>query len=259
MMHLVILLLCILLAVPCASEAALVSLWHLDENTGTTPQDSAGTHHGVFAGSPGPSWVTGHPGDNSGLSFSGDASVVVTNHADFSPSASLSLVAWVNATVAPPPAVLTVMSKILSGTPQWQMILRTNGTLRCSVQSNSTVVHMTTTATLSQGTWTFAACTWGSNLLHVWLNAVEDGAGAATTGTMASNGQNVILGNVIANNQPWVGTLDELRFYNTELTQGDLQTLYGVVAVRHKIIQSRAPMTLWQAMRQLWRPAYAHR
>jgi hypothetical protein len=211
------------------THAALVSLWHLDENTGTTVADAQGAHNGTFGGTPNPGWTTGHPGHGSGLTFaSNDAHVLIANHADFTPGA-LSIVAWIYAADATPTTVHNILTKIhgATGVAQWAFFLRSNGTLRCSVNGGGTVYNATTTGTLADATWLYAGCTWDGATLRVYRNGTEDGTGTATTGTQTDNTYAPRLGNsgYAGGLGPFTGTIDEVAYYNHALSQGEMQAL----------------------------------
>jgi hypothetical protein len=189
-------------------------------------------HTGTFAGTPNPTWVaSGHPGHGSGLTFpSNDARATVTNHADFTPAA-LSIVAWVHFVDATPAGVSTMLSKVntATGVAQWSFFVRTNGTVRCSVQASAVVYNHTTVATLVNDTWTHVACTWNASTIRVYVNASEDGAGTAAAGTQTDNVYPVTIGNTNypGGLSPFLGTLDEVTFHSHALTQGEIQTLMG--------------------------------
>lgn len=240
-------------------HAALISHWAMNENTGTSVADSVSAHNGAFAGATSPQWVTGHPGEGSGLSFpntpDSHARVEVTNHADFSPSSTLTLIAWAHMTTVSGGAIITKLDGT-SGVAQWQMTWRSDKTMRCSVRSGGATVHKTTVGTIADNTWTFVACAWGNDLLHAYLNATEDGSGAATTGTMVDNTYNVTLGNTgfSGGRAPFIGTIDEVRLYNTELTQGEIAALMaGTTPPRRRFWLSHLPPWLRAFAPAAWR------
>ena len=65
------------------AHADLVGYWPMNEGTGTTLYDfSANANNGTFTGTPAPTWITGHSGSGTALSFNSGASAGYVNIPD---------------------------------------------------------------------------------------------------------------------------------------------------------------------------------
>ena len=203
-----------LVAAPAAS-AATVSLWHMDETSGTTVADSTGANTGrlrnVSLGQPG---VLG-----TGYGFSGARSIVtIPSSASLNPGA-----ADFSATVHVLTSTVTaddsedVMRKGLSTNSKtyWKMELRPSSThksakIRCYFRGSSAAASLYATPVVTDGAWHTVTCFKQAGTIGV----VFDG----TTRTKSvkvgsiSNGAALTIGAKSATDDAYVGLVDEVSF-----------------------------------------------
>ena len=197
----------------------LVAAYSFDEGVGTTVADASGNGNtGTLAGA---TW-TGSGKINGALSFNGTSSRVdVPNAASLQLTTAMTLEAWVNPT--------TITSK-------WRDVIykgRDNYYLEASSTNAGKPVgagiiggvntKASGTAPLATNTWTHLATTYDGAALKLYVNGNLVRT-TAVTGTLATSASPLQIGGDSIFGQYFAGTIDEIRIYNTALTQTQIQT-----------------------------------
>jgi Concanavalin A-like lectin/glucanases superfamily len=197
----------------------LVAAYSFDEGAGTTVADASGNGNtGTLAGA---TW-TGSGKFNGALSFNGTSSRVdVPNAASLQLSTAMTLEAWVNPT--------TITSKwrdvIYKGRDNY--FLEASSTNAGKPVGAGIIGGVSTkafgTAALATGAWTHLATTYDGAALKFYVNGNLVRT-TAVTGTLATSANPLQIGGDSIFGQYFAGTIDEIRIYNTALTQTQIQT-----------------------------------
>jgi glucose/arabinose dehydrogenase len=197
----------------------LVAAYSFDEGAGTTVTDASGNSNtGTLVGA---TW-TGSGKINGALSFNGTSSRVdVPNASSLQLTTAMTLEAWVNPT--------TITSK-------WRDVIykgRDNYFLEASSTNAGKPVgagiiggvntKAIGTAALATNTWTHLATTYDGAALRLYVNGTLVRT-TPVTGTIATSTNPLQIGGDSIFGQYFAGTIDEVRIYNTALTQTQIQT-----------------------------------
>lgn len=178
-----------------------VAYWKLDENTGTTANDSSGNNNNSQAFNGDTTWTTGKYG--SGLTLDGNADYVPVNDPgtgsvlDFDNATSITISAWIYPTAAFND-YFTILTKGLTnatddfnywfGIPSDNCTDTTHCGLTFSYRSGFDIQQFNTTATnlITTNAWQHVAVTYTfgtASSVRVYVNGVQYTAGSWVTGT----------------------------------------------------------------------------
>jgi len=99
------------------------------------------------------------------------------------------------------------------------------------VNSSGQTVNLTTSSSMSIGSWKHATATWGANGMHIYLNGVQIAANSTiisarnTYGALNIGSQFTKLYGYSANDY-FHGAIDEVKIFPKELTFSEVQDLY---------------------------------
>jgi Concanavalin A-like lectin/glucanases superfamily len=201
----------------------LVGYWKLDENSGTTANDSIGGNTGTLVNSP--TWTT------SGK-INGAAQFVTTSYINAGHAASLNDLAtftW-SAWVYPNSwgsSVSYILAKISAG-GSGKFLRVDNGSLLCEVTSSTTTAVAGGTLSLNQ--WQHVAMTFdsGTGVVTSYKNGIAIGSGTGTPNFHSDAPYDLAIGNNPNNTTRYFdGTIDDVRVYNRALSPADVLTLYN--------------------------------
>jgi len=198
-----------------AASAATVSLWHMDETSGTTMADSIGANTGrlrnVSLGQPG---VLG-----TGYGFSGRRSIVtIPSSASLKPGAAdFSATVHVSTSTVSADDSEDVMRKGLSTNSKtfWKMELRPSSThksakIRCYFRGSSGAASIYASPVVTDGAWHTVSCFKQAGKIGVVFDG-KTRTKAATIGSI-SNGAALTIGAKSATDDAYVGLVDEVSF-----------------------------------------------
>jgi hypothetical protein len=204
------------LALPSAASASIVSLWHMDETSGTTMRDSVGPNNGTLT-----SVALGQPGFlNGAFGFNGASSIVkVPNNPSLIPGADdFTVTVHVKFSAVPSPAIgdYDLIRRGLSSTTggDWKLeiLRRDNGTTaKASCHASGSVSARTNTngPNLADNAWHTITCVKRAASLTLQV----DGATypkAATIGSITNTSQLTVGAKSTGD---WYGGLmDEVSF-----------------------------------------------
>jgi parallel beta-helix repeat protein len=206
--------------------------YKLDQSSGTQATDTSGKGlHGMLTGSPLPSWVTPGIIGSHALQFTGPNYVLVPHNAAFDQANSISLVCWVKSTSQNWQSCIT-----RSGDKGWSLEL-SQGRAWFYLNLDQTWVHVASPVgvNLADGAAHFLMATYDRGVADPGLRLKVDNVEVAflrASGTI-TYGTNtpVYLGhyNAGANGQ-FLGTLDNIRIYQGQLSDATITNLLNEVA-----------------------------
>ncbi len=213
----------------------LLAHWKLDDGSGATVVDSAGSNDGsLLPDEPtGPQWTTGKlcraltfDGSNQPDGDRVDVSGVVR------PTAAFTYTLWFKPTTTHSPGSGTaVLLEGKSGVrPNLELI--NNGELRMLVNVGGTNFNdvETTTTSWSSSTWHHVAITWDGTDFKIYVNGTQDGSTITHAGAhSASTG--LFLGQSTSGSARFAGEIDDVRIYNRALTATEVQSVAATYAV----------------------------
>src|SRR5512132_1130243 len=207
-----------LLAVPGIASAATVSLWHMDEPSGSTMLDSAGPNNGTLK-----NVSLGQPGTSgTAYRFNGSSSVVtVASSSSLNPGSSpFWMTVHVRFTAIPTAANgddFDIIRKGLSGTAggfyKMELVPGASGRpvrAHCSMEGSVTSRSLTAGPDLSDGAWHTIQCVKDDSSISV----VVDGAKSSTPVALGSfaNAADLAIGAKAEGGDWYDGVLDEVSF-----------------------------------------------
>ena len=197
----------------------LVAAYNFDEGSGTVLIDRSGNgNHGTLVN--GPVWTTGKYGG--ALTFDGTNDIVTINDASaLRLTNTMTLEAWVSSTTST--GWRSVLLKEIPGDLSYALYGNT-GTNRPGVQiTTTTAADARGAAQLPLNTWVHMAATYDGATLKLYLNGALVSSKAAAGTLRASTNPLRIGGNLIWG-EYFKGQIDDVRIYNSVLTQAQIQT-----------------------------------
>jgi hypothetical protein len=194
----------------------LIGWWRFDEGSGTVANDSSKAGHpGTLTNSP--SYVAGVRGPYS-LLFNGNNTVVSTT-SDFIGTSAITIAVWINPKSyggGLPFIIDNGKTRLFMNSGDTSYRFRSDGstTAQISAQALNTLTHLAITRDASGNA-------------QYYVNGVASGS-SQSSGAPVAGSTNVGIGNVIAANNGFDGTLDDVRIYNRVLTTQEIKDLYSV-------------------------------
>ncbi|NQV36161.1 MAG: discoidin domain-containing protein [Phycisphaeraceae bacterium] len=196
----------------------LVAYWALDEGTGATVADSAGGNNGTIAGLA--SWITGHAG--SALELNGGMTSYVNcgTPAAFNITEAITLSAWVYA-AEPAESLRPIIGK---GDHAYMLRHGSGETFDFFIYSSGAWHQISAFApdSLYQDSWNHIAGTFDGSQLRLYINGML-ATSLDYTGTISLADHDVNIGrNSEVIDRVYRGTIDEVRVYNSALTEAEV-------------------------------------
>jgi hypothetical protein len=209
--------------------AGLAAHWELDEGSGTTAYDSAGSSNGTFHGDP--DWVAGKVGSGA-LDFDG-----VGDYVQIPDDNSLSPQAYGDATWSLWAKKSTsvdnqnLLGKGYSG--NWEYAIREKSTgekielviwLKHGAGSHMSLI---TDASIGLNTWCHIAFVYvNGTSLTGYINGQPSGSSTSVTGTTGNGNEPLRIANRRSTDISFDGIIDDVRIYNRALLAGEVWQLY---------------------------------
>jgi len=203
-----------------AQENGLVAYWALDENSGNTATDSAGSNTGTLLN--GPTWTTGQY--NSALSFDGTDDYVDLGTGNFNLTDSLTVSAWVNVSSANS-GYATIIGRGQYLYPFW-LQLDIENKIRFGIRTTS-ANYLTTDTRLNTGQWYHLAATYQNGERIIYINGQPSKSDTLTGALYQKSGEKTLLGNTPNSTAYFNGTIDDVRIYNRALSAQEISDLYN--------------------------------
>jgi hypothetical protein len=220
-------------AIPTDSDPTLVGYWRFDEGSGTVATDASGNgNHGTLQN--GPTWTTGQIG--SALRFDGTNDLVlVPDAASLKPVNTLSVFLWINKE-ASDTAIRTAIAKENASNRGWLIYHESTDKVTCGLDTDNSQRYdtdelLTSTNTVSRGSWHHVGFTFNRGVLTVYVDGVSSGSRTLTETSIPLDPDALRIGiRGDGKTQPWFGLLDEVRIYNRVLSATEIQTLASSAA-----------------------------
>jgi len=202
------------------SDPNLVGWWKLDDEGGTFVMDSSGYgNHGALQSNP--QWVAGY--DGGALQLDGNDDYAEIPHNDvLCVDSEVAAMAWIN----PRNLIAGYQGIVAKGnsTRSYSLYVQSNGTLHFSTTSAGAYVGSSSTGTVRAEEWTHVCAMVASGSHQYFINGEPAGTGG---GGIALPGLTdlaaVRIGNTQEGSRYFNGMIDDVRVYNTALTQEELK------------------------------------
>ncbi|MFC1675745.1 S8 family serine peptidase [Planctomycetota bacterium] len=194
-----------------------VARWKLDGNV----EDSVGGNDGTINGDP--EWVDGIV--LGGLEFDGDDYINCGNDSSLNLSNNFSIALWLKADSG-----VAVLCKGTKNATQLNgaYSINYNGTDSCIfiLRDNTNTAFNMISAPITAGQWTHITATFSDGDMTLYT----DGSTPAATGTLATatintNTESFVIGCETNDSYYLTGSLDDVRIYNSVLSEGDIQAI----------------------------------
>jgi surface protein len=205
-----------------------IAHWKLDETSGTTAADSAGSNDGTLVNMTGSEWTTGQI--DGALDLDGvDDYVEVGDTASLSNMANITISTWINPDTLPTSSGHRIISK---WTPtDKEFIIKHSG----SIGSGEIVVgfyaknYSTTNYNLPADSWTHLCVVWdGTQFVKVYKNGIlnETVTLPGTPSPSDSDAPTVIGKHGSVSTEYFEGHIDDVRIYDRVLSSEEVAQLY---------------------------------
>lgn len=200
----------------------LAAYWKLDDGTGTTPDDSIGTNHASFNGTP--AWET-TARINGGIYFDSGDYLSVPEATLLDGSTNFSVATWVR--FNSDDGSNHILVKTHSGAPwdSWVLDFSATKKFQFQVRNNAGTLFGPTASTLPlvPDTWYHLVGVKEGANVRLYINGVFDNEITNFTGTVYNSDSEMQMGGSASQ---WAGNMDDVRFYNRALSADDIKLLY---------------------------------
>jgi len=202
------------------TNAELVALWNLDENSGNTVYDSQNNHDGTIHGA---DWDSGKFG--SALSFNSDY-VDIGNHSTLENFPQVTIATWIYWTGRPKPGA---NYDSLVGKELVYKIDLDDSHIRFLTSNDWAGSILTSNMTLSNNTWYHIAAVYDGTEKRLYINGTQDLNTVSTSGAIGTRSFSFTMGaqpNTDGAYEDYFrGKIDDVRIYNHGLTEEEIQSL----------------------------------
>jgi len=218
-----------IMALPTFAFGDLVGHWKFDETSGLTASDSSATNNaGTLTNMAGTEWTGGMV--NGALAFDGvDDEVRISDNAAYSFGDYLTLAAWVKMPTAATGGDVGVISKFAGGDLEFNFRINSTGYINFwGSQLGSSIIGagITSAAALVDNTWTHVAGVYNDGAMTVYIDGAQSGGllpGSALP--LWDGSSDISIGAYSAGGANFPGTIDDVRIYNTALTEEEIAAI----------------------------------
>ncbi|MCF8387249.1 MAG: LruC domain-containing protein [Bacteroidales bacterium] len=197
----------------------IISHWKLDENNGVSAFDSENGNDGVITGA---SWETGING--SCLDFDGqDDYIIIPNAENLNPTSELTIMAWAKTNENKTAKIAQKGDWDGHGIKQdkWS---GWHGEIRLA-NNNSHSINWQNGIPVF-GEWYHLAVTYNGSILKLFINGQLKNS-KAISGILKVNNRTFSIGSDNGAQKYFNGSIDDVRFYASALSQTEIQTIYN--------------------------------
>ncbi len=203
----------------------LIGQWKLNQTSGTTATDSTPfAHNGTLTGTA--NWSTDCSG-NGLFDFNGSTNVFsVTNDADFQPTTTLSIAAWIKGDSWGSGSNVNIILRKGDTNPNNYSLQISDGRVALLLDSNDAASTRGNTV-LATGQWYHVAATWDGTTAKIYVNGqLDNSPGAAKASPIGTDTRPLYIGA-----RPGAGYFDgmirDVRFYNRPFSAAELVQMAG--------------------------------
>ena len=212
------------------ATGGIASYWRLNETSGTTAADSAGTNTGTYQATPTLGQATVLVGDSG---FSVRFTRTSSEYVNIPHSTSLNLAgghtleAWVRSNSLINNS--TIMAKTNNAGTNGYRLQRNGGANTATYVTNGTTPSaLNSTVSLNDGNWHHIVVTWnGGNTKRIYFDGQLDTSQTTVTGSMSTNTNDFRIARPQTNGNYWDGWIDEVAVYSAALTAADVLDHYN--------------------------------
>jgi Concanavalin A-like lectin/glucanases superfamily/Fibronectin type III domain len=209
-----------------------IAYWRLDETTGATAADTAGSYAGTLTN--GAAWTTGKSGG--AVRLDGVDDYIALPNVDV-PGSAITMAAWLNSSSFPATSDQRFVSKATTVAEQdhyWmlgQTLAAGPSRLRFRLKTNgATTTLVASSGDLPLNTWYHAAATYDGTQMRLYLNGVLVGS-VAKSGALTTNAAvPVNIGRNPDARNYMHGVVDDVRIYNRALTPSEITAMVNGAA-----------------------------
>jgi len=212
-------------------ESDLVSIWHMDENSGLTVKDSTGDNDAKISGA---TWTAGVNG--SALTFNGlnDYVIIADNH-NLNLTSEGTIEAWINPKTHKKYAGIVHKGEKKDFSDEaYSLQFWDPGTIMVGLFASSTkYLTLESIGILNTGQWYHVAATWNSSTVYLYINGEENNSRSNTIGNVRNTDGGLVVGAQLT--EPYSsyyghfgfdGSVDEVVIYDRMLTSKEIQQRY---------------------------------
>ena len=208
------------------TNANLKGWWKFDDESGTSANDSSTAgNDGVVSGA---DWTTGQV--EGALNFNGSSDYVSIENVDAN-SAPITICAWIKAdTWETNIWEGTIVGKHdwVGGSHGYSFRCGDNGSLSFVIGDGSNWAEAASTSLMSTGTWYHVAGVYDQSYVRVFINGDEKDTTAETDQISASEFRINVGRGTYATDRLFDGVIDEIRIYNDNLSESEVNAIYQV-------------------------------
>ena len=253
---------------------APIAYWRLNENSGTTANDSSafgnsGTYAGGFTLGQGGA-LTGSGDSDASVLFSGTGYVTTSASANFIPAANspITISAWINPTAISATSCGTsipnrMISLLESGAGASTLGIGIGSSNRICFYNDSTATYTFWTGTILANQWSYVTLAYDGTCFQRYLNGSPDGA--CTTGNLvvgSTTAGSTSIGSYKGTSTFFNGRMDDVSIHNYALTGTEVSNLYAAGTTTHAVpypgnaIMADNPVAYWRLGERSGRVAY---
>ncbi|MGH1404827.1 MAG: LamG domain-containing protein [Alphaproteobacteria bacterium] len=224
-------------------SSGLVGHWTLDETSGASIADSAGSNTGTWTdgvnNDVAEETTTGQNG--AALTFDGTDDEIIIPHFALSGTSGLTIASWVyldNAVTDP--RIISKNDTAFNSGHDWALFMDDSGgnerlTTRLRTSGNSAAHRFISSYNLPLDEWHHVAVTYNETtaLISMYVDGVFHSSQTHPDGgpiDAGNTGRNIAIGNSGAGGRFWDGMLDDIRVYERPLSASEISKLYNQVA-----------------------------
>jgi hypothetical protein len=153
---------------------------------------------------------------------------LITTESDFIGTSACTIMEWIK------PAFTGYSGQRLVDNGKTYFWLSLNVTWYLSFTSNALNVATSVNPSISLGTWQHICITRTTNgIANFYINGVLSGSANQDSGTPVGGTTNVIIGNRLAGDKSFAGSIDDLQVYNRVLNLSEIQQHYSMTKGGH--------------------------
>ncbi|MCP4350101.1 MAG: hypothetical protein GY795_31865 [Desulfobacterales bacterium] len=161
---------------------------------------------------------------DSAYSFDGNSNIAVSDSASLDIANAISVTGWINPNSLSP-SWQTIIAKGTEPSENYAIFLERTKTLHIANVINNRRYHWNSDSLFTQtDTWYFLAVTYDGEIEKCYINGIYAGS-EDISGKLTTNDHKLQIG-IRGNSTPFHGIIDDIRIYNRDISESEIQSLY---------------------------------